>query len=238
MERIEKKASGFGVRPETTLFVQAQAGCAESLNALMEQHEGLVHLVVRRQWLLTLEYEEALQAGRRGLWRAVLGYDPERDTRFSTYAYPAIMRYVWGAVKAEQRRMKREAPISILALHGYETGPDPAWLKYQQEIRESLFELVKRLPGRLQEVITGYYGLGGKEPQTLEKIGKQLGKSITQARQLRQEALVWLSQPAHSQELRDLVARHSQKQYELADELAQAWLRRRGGRNGCRSKHS
>jgi RNA polymerase sigma factor (sigma-70 family) len=238
MERIEKKASGFGVRPETTLFVQAQAGCAESLNALMEQHEGLVHLVVRRQWLLTLEYEEALQAGRRGLWRAVLGYDPERDTRFSTYAYPAIMRYVWGAVKAEQRRMKREAPISILALHGYETGPDPAWLKYQQEIRDSLFELVKRLPERLQEVITGYYGLGGKEPQTLEKIGKQLGKSITQARQLRQEALVWLSQPAHSQELRDLVARHSQKQYELADELAQAWLRRKGGRNGRRSKHS
>ena len=84
MSRIEKQASGFGVRPETTLFMKAQAGCAESLNALMEQHEGLVHLVVRRQWLLTLEYEEALQAGRRGLWRAVLGYDPERGIRFST----------------------------------------------------------------------------------------------------------------------------------------------------------
>jgi RNA polymerase sigma factor (sigma-70 family) len=232
MTRIQKKASGFGVRPETTLFVQAQAGCTESLNALMEQHEGLVHLVVRRQWLLTLDYEEALQAGRRGLWRAVLGYDPERDTRFSTYAYLAIMRYVWGAVKAEQRRIKREVPISILALHGYETGPDPAWLKYQQEVRDSLLELVKRLPERLQDVVTSYYGLGEKEPQTLEKLGRQLGISITQARQLRQEALVWLSQPAHSQELRDLVARHNQKQYELADELAQVWLRRRGGRNG------
>jgi RNA polymerase sigma factor (sigma-70 family) len=234
MTRNQKKASGFGVRPETTLFVQAQAGCAESLNALMEQHEGLVHLVVRRQWLLTLDYEEALQAGRRGLWRAVLGYDPERDIRFSTYAYLAIMRYVWGDVKAEQRRIKREVPINILALHGYETGPDPAWLKYQQEIRDSLFELVKRLPGRLQEVVTGYYGLGGKEPQTLEKIGKQLGLSRTQVGLRLKEALVWLSQPAHSQDLRDLVARHSQKQYELADELAQVWLRRRGGRNGHR----
>jgi hypothetical protein len=84
----------------------------------------------------------------------------------------------------------------------------------------------------LQDVVTSYYGLGEKEPQTLEKLGRQLGISITQARQLRQEALVWLSQPAHSQELRDLVARHNQKQYELADELAQVWLRRRGGRNG------
>lgn len=234
MSRIQKKASGFGVRPETTLFAQAQAGCAESLNALMEQHEGLVHLVVRRQWLLSLEYEEALQAGRRGLWRAVLGYDAERDTRFSTYAYLAIMRYVWGAVKAEQRRIKREVPISLLALHSYETGPDPARLKYQQEIRESLLGLVKRLPEGLQEVITNRYGLGGKEPKTLEKVGRQLGLSRTQVERRLKEGLVWLSQPAHSQELRSLLERHSQKQYELADELAQAWLRRRGGRNGRR----
>jgi RNA polymerase sporulation-specific sigma factor len=238
MERIEKKASGFGVRTETTLFVQAQAGCAESLNALMEQHEGLVHLVVRRQWLLTLEYEEALQAGRRGLWRAVLGYDPERATRFSTYAYPAIMRYVWGDVKAEQRRIKREAPISILALHSYETGPDPAWLKYRQEIRDSLLGLVKRLPEGLHDVITNRYGLGGKEAQSLEKIGEQLGLSRTQVERRLKEALVWLSQPAHSQELRSLLGRHNQKEYELADELAQAWLRRKGGRNGRWSKHS
>jgi RNA polymerase sigma factor (sigma-70 family) len=234
MERIEKKASGFGVRTETTLFTQAQAGCAESLNTLMEQHEGLVHLVVRRQWLLTLEYEEALQAGRRGLWRAVLGYESERDTRFSTYAYPAIMRYVWGAVKAEQRRMKREAPISILVVCSYETGSDPAWLKYQQEIRDSLLGLVKRLPEELQEVVTDRYGLGGKETQTLEEIGRQLGLSRTQVGRLWKKALVWLSQPAHSQELRSLLGRHNQKQYELADELAQAWLRRRGGRNGHR----
>jgi hypothetical protein len=144
------------------------------------------------------------------------------------------MRYVWGDVKAEQRRKNREVPISILAVHGYETGTDPALLKYQQEIRDSLFELVKGLPERLQEVITGYYGLGGKEPQTLEKLGRQLGLSRTQVGLRLKEALVWLSQPAHSQELRDLVARHSQKQYELADELAQAWLRRRGGRNGRR----
>ena len=111
MTRKRKEMSGYGSETETTLFMQAQAGCAESLNELMKQHERLVHLVVRRQWLLTVEFEEALQAGRHGLWRAVLGFDPERNTRFSTYAYPAIMRHIWCVVKAEQRRMKREVPI-------------------------------------------------------------------------------------------------------------------------------
>jgi DNA-directed RNA polymerase specialized sigma subunit len=73
---------------------KAQGGNTESLNELMQRHEGLVHLVVQRQALLTLPYEEALQAGRWGLWRAILGYDPGRGTTFATYAYKAIMRYV------------------------------------------------------------------------------------------------------------------------------------------------
>jgi DNA-directed RNA polymerase sigma subunit (sigma70/sigma32) len=107
-------------------------------------------------------------------------------------------------------------------------------VKYQQEIRESLLGLVKRLPEGMQEVVTERYGLGGKEAQTLEEIGRQQGLSRTQVGRLWKEALVWLSQPAHSQELRSLLGRHNQKQYELADELAQAWLRRRGGRNGRR----
>ena len=42
MSRILEEMSGFGIRPETTLFMQAQAGSAESLNELMEEHEGLV----------------------------------------------------------------------------------------------------------------------------------------------------------------------------------------------------
>jgi RNA polymerase sigma factor (sigma-70 family) len=230
----QKEESGFGIGPETTLFTQAQAGCAESLNKIMERHEGLVHFVVQRQWLYSLEYAEALQAGRRGLWRAVLGYKPEQGLRFSTYAYQAIMRYVWGDVKSEQRRKKREAPIRELALFSYETGRDPAWIKDQQEIVESLQGLVERLPGRLRQVIEAYYGLGDKEPQTLAAIGKDLGLSASRVGGLHKEALVWLSQPAHSQALRGLVARHTQRQYELADELAQKWLRQRGGRHGER----
>ena len=68
------------------LFRQAQGGCHESLNALMERHEGLVRAVVRRQVLGDLPYGEALQAGRAGLWRAILRFDPERGYAFSTYA--------------------------------------------------------------------------------------------------------------------------------------------------------
>ena len=180
----EKGRGDFSYRTEATLFEQAQGGCAASLNELMQRHEKLVHFVVQRQWLFTLPYEEAVQAGRRWLWRAILGYDGRRGRAFSTYAYVAIMKYVWAAVKAEQRRLQREVPLAILVRHYYRTGDDPAGMRAQQEIAESL------------------------------------------------QALVWLRQPAHSQELRSLLERHNVRQYELADELAQAWLKRRGGRHG------
>lgn len=228
----EKGRGDFGYWTEATLFEQAQGGCTASLNELMQRHEKLVHFVVQRQWLFTLPYEEAVQAGRRGLWRAILGYDSGQGSAFSTYAYVAIMKYVWEAVKAEQRRLQREVPLAILAVYFYRSGDDPAGMRAQQEIAESLLALVKRLPRRLGFVIRCYYGLQRQEPQTLQAIGEQLGLTRERVRQLREEALVWLRQPAHSQELRSLLERHNEPQYELADELAQAWLKRRGGRHG------
>ena len=60
------------------LFRQAQAGCPASLNHLMAEHDRLVQAVIRTPALGALPFAEALQAGRIGLWRAILGYDPQR----------------------------------------------------------------------------------------------------------------------------------------------------------------
>jgi len=67
------KKSGPGAHPEATQFIQAQAGCVKSLNQLMARHDRLVQAVVRQQVLGDLPFEDALHAGRIGLWRAILG---------------------------------------------------------------------------------------------------------------------------------------------------------------------
>ena len=66
-----------GLPAEIPLFRRAQAGCQQSLTALMHRHDGLVQVVVRQQCLGDLPFAEAVQAGRIGLWRAILGYDPQ-----------------------------------------------------------------------------------------------------------------------------------------------------------------
>ena len=86
MEKRHHGTDGLSQPTEAVLFQQAQTGGRESLNALMERHDGLVHAVVRRQVLGDLPYADALQAGRIGLWRAILRFDPSRGYAFSTYA--------------------------------------------------------------------------------------------------------------------------------------------------------
>jgi RNA polymerase sigma factor (sigma-70 family) len=232
MKREARKESGLGLPPEARLFEQAQAGCKESLDLLMHRHEPLVRYAVNRQNLGDFPFEEADQAGRIGLWQAILGFDPQRGYQFSTYAYGAIVHQVWAAVKAhcvanQQAHATREWGVFF---RHWQIGP--AQQGREQELKACIQALLVRLPERLQRVIEVRYELGGQKWQTLVALGAELGLCGERVRQLQVEALVWLRHPAHSQELRTLLRRHSQQEYEWAEEIAQAWLRRRGGRHG------
>jgi len=232
MKSKEKRESGLGKHPEAKLFEQAQAGCRESLNQLMEKHEPLVLYAVKRQNLGDLPYQEAIQAGRIGLWQAIQKYDAGRGYRFSTYAYPAIVHQVWAAVKVHCVANRKAYALRELQLFlpNWEAGP--AACQAQAELSTCLHEMVQGLPARLQKVVVAYYGLGDQNPRVLRQIGLQMGVTRQRIQQLKTEALVWLRHPAHSQDLRDLLKRHSQQEYEWAEEMAQNWLRRRAGRHG------
>jgi RNA polymerase sigma factor (sigma-70 family) len=221
--------SGHSTISEVTLFQQAQAGCRACLDALMTCHDGLVQAVVRRQVLGNLPFTEALQAGRIGLWRAVLGYDLKRGTAFSTYAWPCIMRQVWRAVKVHTRFHSQPVTGDGLPLL---QEPDPALVWEVAAVQQAIRDLVQRLPGRLRYVVVARYGLNSTPPATYRQIGIALGLSGERARQLHTAALVWLRHPAHSYALHSLLERHTVADYQTADALAQCWLRRRGGRHG------
>lgn len=222
-------ADGPGKPTGAARFRQAQAGGRDSLNGLMVEHDGLVQAVVRRQVLGNLPFAEALQAGRIGLWRAILGYDPQRGVAFSTYAWPCIMRHVWQAVKQADGTAPQPVMVSAPLVIREQ---DPAVVWEVSVVHSVLHDLVGRLPARLRYIIMARYGLAGNPAATYREIGAVLGLSGERARQLHTEALVWLRHPAHSQLLRSLLDRHTLADYEQADAQAQRWLRQRGGRHG------
>jgi RNA polymerase sigma factor (sigma-70 family) len=235
MQPRDDKRDGFGPPTEAVLFRQAQAGCRESLNRLAERHDGLVHAVVRRQVLGDLPYAEAVQAGREGLWRAILRFDLNRGYAFSSYAWPSILHHVWRVVNMHTRASGKEQGECCGARQTewrFTACADPATIVAAQSVVRALETLVAQLPQRLQTVIIARYGLDGQRPTFYREIGAQLGISGERARQLHNEALVWLRHPARSHCLRSLLGRHRLSDYQWAEAEAQRWLCRRGGRRG------
>lgn len=227
-------ADGPGEQTGAALFRQAQAGCRDSLARLMAAHAGLVPAVVRKQVLGQLPFAEALQAGRIGLWRAILGFDPERGHAFSTYAWTSIMHHVWREVKHFERVQSQATQHSPLeeAFSSASAATDPAQAREASVVHSALWDLIARLPERLRVVILARYELIGQPRAFYFQIGASLGLSAERARQLHTEALVWLRQPVHSQQLRSLLGRHTLADYEAVEAETQCWLRWRGGHDG------
>lgn len=177
----------------------------------MVAHAGLVRWVVRRQWLGELSWQEALQAGRIGLWHALAHFDGGRGTRFSTYAVPAIERAVWAAVAAQRRQAEVGRVLAGRAVARAAVAPE-AWVE-QVELATLVQRLVGGLPPRLRQVVVGRFGLDGTAPQTLAALGQRLGVTRQRVQQLEVEALAWLAQPAHSLALRRWLGRAERADY-------------------------
>lgn len=194
---------------------------AQAVEQAMKEHDGLVHAFIQRQGGGDISYEEALQAGRIGLWHAIRGYDPARGTTFSTYAWVAIYR--WIHRRAEE--LGRDTAVWLQDVPALGGMPDPIEEVARQLTNDALHDLICQLPPRLRWVIVRRYGLGEQPPSTLKELGKELGLSGERVRQLQQEALAWLRHPAHSWRLRQWLGKNTAADYRRA--LAQnAALRR------------
>ena len=194
---------------------------AQAVEQSMKEHDGLVHAFIQRQGGGDISYEEALQAGRIGLWHALQGYDPARGTAFSTYAWVAIYR----RIHRRARELSQDTEVLLAEIAGSWVFPDPAGELEKKLVHDVLHELVSQLPKRLCQVIVGRFGLGAQPPRTLKELGQELDLSGERVRQLEQDALAWLRHPAHSWYLRHLLDKNTTADYRRA--LAQnAALRR------------
>ena len=209
------------------IFGCAQGGCRECLEALVCGHEGLVHTVLRQQWRGSVAYEELLQAGRIGLWQAVLHFNPRRGVAFSTYAWVAITRRIWQAVAQAQQPqgwLEPAVPLDPLTLAEHRL--------WWAEVYAALAAAIGRLPARQREVMLAVCGWDGGPPRNLTQIGRQWGVSRQAAAYWYHKALIALRLPAVSGRLRQLWGQNSRAGYLRSQALSRAWLRQRRGRRG------
>ncbi len=72
------------------LIKAAQRGDVSAKEKLIVRNTALVKSIVRKFLNRGVEFEDLMQIGSLGLVKAVHGYDPKFEVRFSTYAVPMI----------------------------------------------------------------------------------------------------------------------------------------------------
>lgn len=185
---------------EREAFAELRAGgpgAAAARDRLIRHNLRLVAHVTKKYYAATAAQDDLISIGTIGLIKAVDTFDPERASKFSSYA----SRCIENELRMELRRARREGTqISLQEpLEGSsgqltlaDTLPDPAVMEDDCEQRVDavrLRGLVKALPPRDCELLTLRYGLDGAAPRTQQEVAARFGVSRSYVSRMEKRAL-------------------------------------------------
>jgi len=88
------------------LIREAQAGDEKAKSRLLDENMPLIKSIVKRYRNTAIEYDDLLQLGSLGLYKAIMHFNQAFGVRFSTYAVPMIC----GEIK---RQIRDDGPIKV-----------------------------------------------------------------------------------------------------------------------------
>ena len=164
------------------LAVASRNGDASACEVLLNRYKGAVREIAAAYYLIGADGDDVIQEGMIGLYKAVLGYDGERDASFGTFASLCIRRQIVSAVRSASRL--KNAPlndyVSLFGVDGQgETlegqahvapGPEEDFIRRESE--QLMREKLNRLLSPFEWQVLGLF-LAGK---TYREIGEAVGK--------------------------------------------------------------
>ena len=88
------------------LIKEAQGGNEEAKSTLLTENMPLIKSIIKRYRNTAIEYDDLIQLGSYGLYKAVMNFNPDFGVRFSTYAVPMIS----GEIK---RQIRDDGPVKV-----------------------------------------------------------------------------------------------------------------------------
>lgn len=89
------------------LIEKAKSGDESSMEELLKRYSSLVRKRANGLFLIGADKDDLLQEGMIGLFKAVLGFNPDKDASFDTFATLCITRQMLSAIKGANRYKHR-----------------------------------------------------------------------------------------------------------------------------------
>ncbi len=75
----------------------------QATDALMERYKELVRSKARTYFLIGADRDDVVQEGMIGLYKAIMDFQPEKDSSFRTFAQLCIVRQILSAIRVSSR---------------------------------------------------------------------------------------------------------------------------------------
>jgi RNA polymerase primary sigma factor len=143
---------------EQVLSARVRAGDTQAKQRMVEANLRLVVQIARRYLNRGLPLPDLIEEGNLGLIRAVEKFDPDRGTRFSTYATWWIRQAVVRALANQARTIRLPVHVEMLLA------------RYMREHRR-LTQVLGRPPGTAE--LAAALGISEQEVEELEEVRQQ-----------------------------------------------------------------
>lgn len=168
---------------ELQLIKSAKEGNQRAMAAIIRKYEPLIHKTARKYgWMApNHSYEDLIQEGRIGIYKAVNKFQPERGYVFMTLAFPCVRGAVQGLARKENRHPKFTSSYeSITRSMILEDPSQNIELKMdlpKVKVREMMEKICGTLETKRAQILCDKFGLFGREEMRNCELAEKYGLS-------------------------------------------------------------
>ncbi len=174
----------LSAKEELLYFEKYKNGDMAARDKLIEHNLRLVAHIIKKYYQSSADQDDLISIGTIGLIKAIETFDYTKANRFAAYGSKCIDNEVLMHFRAQKKSaldVHIEAPLDMDSdskhLTLIDTIEDKTNISDEIELlisSEKLYECIKTLPKREQEIICMRYGLYGTAPLTQREVAKKL----------------------------------------------------------------
>lgn len=199
-----KTENNYKDMSDEDLIQVIKSGDKPALEFLMNKYKELVNMKVSKFFMIGAEKEDIVQEGLIGLFKAVKGYNPEKQNSFKTFANLCVERQLITAIKSSNRQKhmplnsylslnetayEDDEDSNLLDIFNAHKTEDPLETITKKEYYETVEHAIDKSLSDFEKQVLNYYMQGESYIQIAEKLDTPV-KSIDNAIQrIRKKAI-------------------------------------------------